>query len=50
MVMVPFLLLTILIWCVLVADPEEMRRAQEEMRNQGVPSLSSLLPGAARSS
>ncbi|KAM3711387.1 hypothetical protein ACB098_01G105100 [Castanea mollissima] len=31
-------------------DPEEMRRAQEEMRNQGVPSLSSLLPGAARSS
>ncbi|KAL5144879.1 ER membrane protein complex subunit 7 [Glycine soja] len=30
-------------------DPEEMRRAQEEMRNQGVPSLASLLPGAARS-
>ncbi|GFY96914.1 ER membrane protein complex subunit-like protein [Actinidia rufa] len=30
-------------------DPEEMRRAQEEMRNQGVPSLTSLLPGAARS-
>ncbi|KAL6345857.1 hypothetical protein AAG906_017616 [Vitis piasezkii] len=29
-------------------DPEEMRRAQEEMRNQGVPSLSSLLPGAGR--
>jgi len=26
-------------------DPEEMKRAQEEMRNQGVPSLSSLLPG-----
>nr|XP_010928302.1 ER membrane protein complex subunit 7 homolog isoform X1 [Elaeis guineensis] len=26
-------------------DPEEMRRAQEEMRAQGVPSLSSLLPG-----
>ncbi|MBA0839162.1 hypothetical protein Goarm_004923, partial [Gossypium armourianum] len=26
-------------------DPEEMRRAQEEMRSQGVPSLSSLLPG-----
>ncbi|URE34845.1 hypothetical protein MUK42_07995 [Musa troglodytarum] len=25
-------------------DPEEMRRAQEEMRTQGVPSLSSLLP------
>ncbi|XVF89348.1 hypothetical protein PTKIN_Ptkin19aG0123100 [Pterospermum kingtungense] len=31
------------------ADPEEMRRAQEEMRNQGVPSLASLLPGGARS-
>ncbi|KAI5586650.1 hypothetical protein POPTR_006G257100v4 [Populus trichocarpa] len=30
-------------------DPEEMRRAQEEMRNQGVPSLASILPGAARS-
>ncbi|KAK8348994.1 hypothetical protein V6Z11_A06G116000 [Gossypium hirsutum] len=28
-------------------DPEEMRRAQEEMRSQGVPSLSSLLPGGA---
>ncbi|XP_008795836.1 ER membrane protein complex subunit 7 homolog isoform X2 [Phoenix dactylifera] len=26
-------------------DPEEIRRAQEEMRAQGVPSLSSLLPG-----
>ncbi|XP_065040109.1 ER membrane protein complex subunit 7 homolog [Musa acuminata AAA Group] len=25
-------------------DPEEMRRAQEDMRAQGVPSLSSLLP------
>ncbi|KAJ7966208.1 ER membrane protein complex subunit 7-like [Quillaja saponaria] len=31
-------------------DPEEMRRAQEEMRNQGVPTLASLLPGAGRSS
>uniref|UniRef100_A0A6N2KHE4 ER membrane protein complex subunit 7 beta-sandwich domain-containing protein n=1 Tax=Salix viminalis TaxID=40686 RepID=A0A6N2KHE4_SALVM len=30
-------------------DPEEMKRAQEEMRNQGVPSLASILPGAARS-
>ncbi|XP_010526224.1 PREDICTED: ER membrane protein complex subunit 7 homolog [Tarenaya hassleriana] len=28
-------------------DPEEMKRAQEEMRSQGVPTLSSLLPGAA---
>jgi len=33
----------------LPTDPEEMRRAQEEMRNQGVPSLASILPGAARS-
>ncbi|KAK8913761.1 hypothetical protein KSP39_PZI024248 [Platanthera zijinensis] len=24
-------------------DPEEMKRAQEEMRNQGVPSLTNLL-------
>ncbi|KAG5590851.1 hypothetical protein H5410_041365 [Solanum commersonii] len=30
-------------------DPEEIRKAQEEMRSQGVPSLSSLLPGAQRS-
>ncbi|CAK7353770.1 unnamed protein product [Dovyalis caffra] len=30
-------------------DPEEMKRAQEEMRNQGVPSLASMLPGAGRS-
>ncbi|ESQ46672.1 hypothetical protein EUTSA_v10000323mg [Eutrema salsugineum] len=31
-------------------DPEEMKQAQEEMRRQGVPSLSSLLPsvGASR--
>ncbi|ESQ53964.1 hypothetical protein EUTSA_v10026275mg [Eutrema salsugineum] len=27
-------------------DPEEMKRAQEEMRSQGVPSLSSLLPAS----
>ncbi|XP_058111547.1 ER membrane protein complex subunit 7 homolog [Magnolia sinica] len=25
-------------------DPEEMKRAQEEMRNQGVPSIANLLP------
>ncbi|PON89867.1 Carbohydrate-binding-like fold containing protein [Trema orientale] len=30
-------------------DPEEMRRAQEEMRSQGVPSLANLLPGSGRS-
>ncbi|KAG2691447.1 hypothetical protein I3843_08G010000 [Carya illinoinensis] len=28
-------------------DPEEMRRAQEEMRSQGVPSLANMLPGGA---
>ncbi|KAF8393136.1 hypothetical protein HHK36_021377 [Tetracentron sinense] len=28
-------------------DPEEMRRAQEEMSNRGVPSLANLIPGAA---
>ncbi|KAM7277492.1 hypothetical protein ACFE04_019358 [Oxalis oulophora] len=28
-------------------DPEEMRRTQEELRNQGVPSLSGFLQGAA---
>ncbi|XP_062164769.1 ER membrane protein complex subunit 7 homolog [Alnus glutinosa] len=28
-------------------DPEEMKRAQEEMRSQGVPSLANLLPGGA---
>ncbi|KAJ0663751.1 putative ER membrane protein complex subunit 7 [Helianthus annuus] len=27
-------------------DPEEIRKAQEEMRNQGVPSLANLMPGA----
>ncbi|KAI3687704.1 hypothetical protein L1987_81406 [Smallanthus sonchifolius] len=30
-------------------DPEEIRKAQEEMRNQGVPSLASLMPGGGRS-
>ncbi|CAH2060482.1 unnamed protein product [Thlaspi arvense] len=30
-------------------DPEEMKQAQEEMRRQGVPSLSSLLPSAVAS-
>jgi hypothetical protein len=42
-------LLTVLICLCLTTDPEEMKRAQEEMRNQGVPSLASMLPGAARS-
>lgn len=43
----PVLLLTISNCWVFGADPEEMRRAQEEMRSQGVPSLANLLPGAA---
>ncbi|KAL0906295.1 hypothetical protein M5K25_024778 [Dendrobium thyrsiflorum] len=34
----------------LTEDPEEMRRAQEEMRNQGVPSLSNLLSGRTSNS
>ncbi|KMZ70825.1 hypothetical protein ZOSMA_192G00020 [Zostera marina] len=29
-------------------DPEEMRQAQEQMRGQGIPSISSLLPGNSR--
>ena len=29
-------------------DPEEMKRAQEEMRSQGVPSIANLIPGATR--
>ncbi|CAI8599595.1 unnamed protein product [Vicia faba] len=29
-------------------DPEEMKRAQEEMRSQGVPSLANLLPSGGR--
>ncbi|KAI6680247.1 hypothetical protein NL676_034128 [Syzygium grande] len=49
--MVGFMLIVVFLMPKLVEnmDPEEMRRAQEEMRNQGVPSLSNLLPGAARS-
>ncbi|GLT77139.1 hypothetical protein SLA2020_487510 [Shorea laevis] len=49
--MVGFMLVFIFLMPKLVEnmDPEEMRRAQEEMRNQGVPSLASLLPGAGRS-
>ncbi|WCJ30336.1 hypothetical protein M5689_011903 [Euphorbia peplus] len=50
--MVGFMLVVMFLMPKLVEnmDPEEMRRAQEEMRQQGVPSLSSLLPGAQRSS
>ncbi|GAV60540.1 DUF2012 domain-containing protein [Cephalotus follicularis] len=48
--MVGFMLLVVFIMPKLVEsiDPEEMKRAQEEMRTQGVPSLASILPGAAR--
>ncbi|KAI4379886.1 hypothetical protein MLD38_006127 [Melastoma candidum] len=48
--MVGFMLIVMFLMPKLVEnmDPEEMRRAQEEMRSQGVPSLASLLPGAAR--
>ncbi|KAJ4707851.1 ER membrane protein complex subunit 7-like [Melia azedarach] len=48
--MVGFMLVVVFIMPKLMEnmDPEEMRRAQEEMRNQGVPTLANLLPGAAR--
>ncbi|XVF48330.1 hypothetical protein PTKIN_Ptkin03bG0181500 [Pterospermum kingtungense] len=48
--MVGFMVIVVFLMPKLVEnmDPEEMRRAQEEMRNQGVPSLANLLPGAAR--
>lgn len=41
--------LLILVSFALETDPEEIRKAQEEMRNQGVPSIANLIPGAARS-
>ncbi|CAL0319145.1 unnamed protein product [Lupinus luteus] len=49
--MMGFMLLVVFVMPKLMEgiDQEEMKRAQEEMRNQGVPSLASLLPGAARS-
>ncbi|KAK6927540.1 ER membrane protein complex subunit 7, beta-sandwich domain [Dillenia turbinata] len=49
--MVGFMLIVVFLMPKLMEnmDPEEMRQAQEQMRNQGVPSLASLLPGAARS-
>ncbi|XP_028798242.1 ER membrane protein complex subunit 7 homolog [Neltuma alba] len=50
--MMGFMLLVVFVMPKLMEnmDPEEMRRAQEEMRNQGVPSLASFLPGASSSS
>ncbi|PHU09177.1 ER membrane protein complex subunit 7 -like protein [Capsicum chinense] len=49
--MVGFMLVVMFLMPKLVEnmDPEEIRKAQEEMRSQGVPSPSSLLPGAQRS-
>ncbi|GAA0141832.1 hypothetical protein LIER_02884 [Lithospermum erythrorhizon] len=48
--MVGFMLIVMFVMPKLVEnlDPEEIRRAQEEMRSQGVPTLSSLLPAAQR--
>ncbi|CAK9182895.1 unnamed protein product [Ilex paraguariensis] len=48
--MVGFMLIVMFLMPKLVEnmDPEEMRRAREEMTGQGVPSLASLLPGAQR--
>ncbi|KAJ9184050.1 hypothetical protein P3X46_007832 [Hevea brasiliensis] len=48
--MVGFMLVVMFLMPKLVEnmDPEEMRRAQEEMRQQGVPSLANFLPGAQR--
>lgn len=47
--MMGFMLIVVFLMPKLVEnmDPEEMRRAQEEMRNQGVPSFANLLPGGA---
>ncbi|MQM19138.1 hypothetical protein Taro_052139 [Colocasia esculenta] len=49
--MVGFMLIVVFLMPKLVEnmDPEEIRRAQEEMRSQGVPSFSSLLSGSGRS-
>ncbi|KAJ8534951.1 hypothetical protein K7X08_016679 [Anisodus acutangulus] len=49
--MVGFMLVVMFLMPKLVEnmDPEEIRKAQEEMRSQGVPGLSCLLPGAQRS-
>ncbi|WOG82327.1 hypothetical protein DCAR_0101490 [Daucus carota subsp. sativus] len=48
--MVGFMLIVMFLMPKLVEnmDPEEIKRAQEEMRSQGVPSIANLLPGAAR--
>ncbi|KAJ4950328.1 hypothetical protein NE237_027160 [Protea cynaroides] len=49
--MIGFMVLVVFVMPKLVEnmDPEEMKRAQEEMRSQGVPSIANLLPGAGRS-
>ncbi|KAL8130007.1 hypothetical protein V2J09_019162 [Rumex salicifolius] len=48
--MVGFMLIVVFLMPKLMEnmDPEEMKRAQEEMRNQGVPSLTNFLSGAGR--
>ncbi|XP_010241615.1 PREDICTED: ER membrane protein complex subunit 7 homolog [Nelumbo nucifera] len=48
--MVGFMLIVVFLMPKLMEnmDPEEIRRAQEEMRSQGVPSLANLIPGAGR--
>ncbi|KAM7490066.1 hypothetical protein LguiA_032987 [Lonicera macranthoides] len=48
--MVGFMLIVVFLMPKLVEniDPEEMKRAQEEMRSQGVPSIANLIPGATR--
>ncbi|XP_042494414.1 ER membrane protein complex subunit 7 homolog [Macadamia integrifolia] len=49
--MVGFMLIVVFLMPKLMEnmDPEEIKRAQEEMRTQGVPSIANLLPGAGRS-
>ncbi|KAI7743868.1 hypothetical protein M8C21_030317 [Ambrosia artemisiifolia] len=49
--MIGFMVLMVFLMPKLVEnmDPEEIRKAQEEMRNQGVPSLANLMPGGTRS-
>ncbi|KAJ4957437.1 hypothetical protein NE237_024548 [Protea cynaroides] len=49
--MVGFMLIVVFLMPKLMEnmDPEEIKRAQEEMRSQGVPSIANLLPGTGRS-
>ncbi|KAJ3679149.1 hypothetical protein LUZ60_017160 [Juncus effusus] len=49
--MIGFMVLVVFIFPKMMEgiDPEEMKQAQEQMRQQGIPSLSSLVAGAAGS-